>query len=336
MTFNPDTTTMQDAMNGYIPTRLGTDIITDVKTGSAIMKLAKARVMTKPVEEFTFMSGVGAYWVGEGEKIKTSKPTWMKGTIEAHKMAVIIPTSKENLKHSVTNFFELMKPEIAEAFYKKFDQAAMFGTGSPYQQSLIGSALLAKQSVVETANKYEDVSGAMEFLEDNDLDANGIAAPRSQRRKYRSTKDEQGLPIFTSAHDNTPADLLGLPIAWTPKGSWDKTKADEFVANWDDVYYGILDAIEYSILTEATLTTVVDENDKPINLAESDMVAIKATFSPAFMVLRDESVAAVVPSDGKGVANKKPARRKVVKHSILNPDSDPADAGTGDTGTASK
>lgn len=325
--FNPDTTTMQDAKNGYIPVNLSDQIITDVKTGSAIMKLAKARAMTKPREEFTFMSGVGAYWVDEGQKIETSKPTWMKGSIEAHKMAVIIPTTKENLAHSVTDFFALMRPEIAEAFYKMFDQSVMFGNNTPFPQSLIGSALLSKQSVTETADKYEDISAAMEFLEGNDLDANGIAAPRSQRRKYRSTKDTTGQPIFTDAHDNTPSDLLGLPIAWTPKNSWDKTKADEFIANWNDVYYGILNGIEYSILTEATLTSIKDENGDPINLAERDMVALKATFSPAFMILRDESVAAVVPTDGKGTASKRKARRPVVKHDPMNPDTDDSDAG---------
>lgn len=327
MVFNPDTTTMQDAKNGYIPVNFGEQIISDVKTGSAIMKLAKARPMTKPREEFTFMSGVGAYWVEEGNKIQTSKPTWMKGSIEAHKMGVIIPTSRENLAYSVTDFFSLMKSEIAEAFYKKFDQSVMFGTDSPFSQSLIGSALLANQSQVETADKYEDISAAMEFLEANDLDPNGIAAPRAQRRKYRSTKDANGDPIFTNAHDNAPADLLGLPISWTPKGSWDKTKAAEFVANWNDVYYGILSGIQYEILTEATLTSVKDENGDPINLAERDMVALKATFSPAFMVLRDESVAAVVPADGKGVASKRAARRKVVKHDPMNPDEVATDTG---------
>ena len=320
MTFNPDTTTMQDAKNGYIPTNFSDEIITDVKTGSAIMKLAKARAMTKPREEFTFMSGVGAYWVDEANQIQTSKPTWMKGSIEAHKMGVIIPVSKENLKYSVTNFFSLMKAEIAEAFYKKFDQSVMFGNNSPFAQSLIGSALLASQSVTETADKYEDISAAMEFLEGNDLDPNGVAAPRSQRRKYRSTKDSNGDPIFTNAHDNTPADLLGLPVSWTPKGSWDKTKADEIVANWNDVYYGILSGIEYEVLTEATLTSVQDENGQPINLAERDMIALKATFSPAFMILRDESIAAVVPTDGKGTASKRKARRAVVKHDPMNPD----------------
>ncbi len=322
--FDPDNVTMQDAKTGDIPTKLSDSIITDVKTGSAIMKLAKAVPMVKPRQEFTFMSGVGGYWVDEGERIQTSKPTFMKAYMTAHKMGVIIPTTKENLNYSVTEFFNLMKSEISEAFYKKFDQSTLFGTDTPFPQSVIGSAALAKQTLEETANKYDDISAAMAFLEANDLDANGIAAPRAQKIKYRSTKDGNDNPIFNDVHSNTPADVLGLPIAWAPKGSWDKTKATELMANWDDVYYGILGGINYEILTEATLTTVKDENGNPLNLAERDMAAIKATFTPAFMVIKDESVAAVLPAGATATPNAAPARTKVTKKSdtTTTPDTD--------------
>lgn len=311
-TFDPDNVTMQDAKTGEIPAELTDNIITSVKTGSAIMKLAKAVPMTKPKERFTFMSGVGAYWVEEGQKIQTSKPTFMEAWMEAHKMAVIIPTTKENLNYTVTNFFDLMKSEISEAFLKKFDQSVIFGNDTPFPQSLLGSAGINNQITPETKDKYNDISTAMAFLEDQDLDANGIAAPRSQRSKYRQTKDGNGNPIFNDVHQNSTADLLGLPISWAPRGSWDKTKANEILADWDKVYYGILGGINYEILTEATLTSIKDKDGNPINLAERDMAAIKATFTPAFMVIQDEAVAAVTPGSNT-VKNKKAARQDVVK-----------------------
>ncbi|AZP90615.1 phage major capsid protein [Pediococcus acidilactici] len=309
--FDPDTTTLQDARTGSIPTNLATDIITEVKSGSAIMKVAKAQPMTKPVQEFSFMSGIGAYWVDEGQKISTSKPTWMKGSMTAHKMGVIIPTSKENLKYSVTNFFDLMKAEIAEAFYKKFDNAVLTGNDNPFPQSVLGSAALVKQTVEESGNKYDDISKAMALLEAQDLDANAIVAPRAQKVKYRSTKDNNGSPIFNDAHSGTTADVLGLPISWTPSGSLDRTKVSEILADWNSVYYGILGGIEYEVLTEATLSGVLGEDGLPINLAERDMAAIKATFSPAFMVIKDEAVAAVLPKGTTATPNDTPARTKV-------------------------
>lgn len=326
-TFNPDTVTMQDAKTGEIPSVLTDQIITGVKNGSSVMQLAKAVPMSKPKERFTFMSGVGAYWTEEGQKIETSKPTFMEAWIEAHKMAVIIPTTKEDLSYSVTNFFELMKAEIAEAFYRKFDQSAFFGNDSPFPQSLIGSAVLANQTVKESANKYDDISSAMAFLEDQDLDANGIAAPRSQRVKYRATKDGNGNPIFNDVHGNTPADVLGLPVSWAPRGSWDKKQATELVADWNSVYYGILGGINYDVLTEATLTSVKGEDGLPINLAERDMAAIKATFTPAFMVIKDEATAAVMASGSTSKANANSARKAVTKKvATSNPTETPSSA----------
>lgn len=326
--FNPDTTTMQDAKTGEIPADLTDDIITSVKTGSAIMKLAKAEPMDKPRKRFTFMSGVGAYWVEEGQKIQTSKPTWMDAWMNAHKMAVIIPTTKENLNYTVKNFFDLMKAEIAEAFYKKFDQSVIFGTDSPFSQSVLGSAGIANQTLVETKNKYDDISNAMAFLEEQDLDANGIAAPRTQKAKYRQTKDGNGNPMFNDVRQDSPADIMGLPIGFAPRGSWDKEKATEILADWDKVYYGILGGINYEVLTEATLTTVQDKDGQPISLAERDMAAIKATFTPAFMVIQDEAVAAITPS-ANTVKNKKPARNKVKEHSSEGDDTTSENTGSG-------
>lgn len=293
--FNPDNVTMQSAKTGSIPKNQSADIITSVKNGSAAMRLAKAVPMTKPIEEFTFMTGVGAYWVGEGERIETSKPTFVKAELASKKMAVIIPTTKENLNYSVTNFFELMKTEIAEAFYKKFDQAVFGGIENPYKFSVLKAATDAGNVITETANKYDDFNDAIASIEDNDLEPNGIASTRSQRRKYRATKDENKLPIFNTANSNGVDDILGLPIAYTPKGSFGtgETAPLELVADWNYAYYGILKGIEYEILTEATLTTVVDENENPINLAERDMAAIKATFELGFMTVKDEAFAVV-------------------------------------------
>ncbi len=291
--FDPDTTTMQDAKTGSIPINVSEEILTDVKKGSAAMQLLKQVPMTKPEEQFTFMTGVGAYWVDEAERIQTSKPTFAKATMRSKKMGVIIPTTKENLRYSIKNFFALMRPEIAEAFHKKFDHAVFTGIDSPYQWDILKSATTAGNLIPETADKYEDINLAIAKLEEEDLEPNGIATTRGQRVKYRSTKDGNNMPIFNTANGSNVDDVLGLPIAYTPKGSFGTSNVAELVGDWDFAYYGILQGIEYEILTEATLTTVVDEAGNPLNLAERDMAAIKATFELGFMVVKDDAFAAV-------------------------------------------
>lgn len=293
MAFNPDTTTMQDAKTGTIPFNESQEIITGVKTGSAYMQLAKAVPMTKPVEKFTHMSGVGAYWVDETKKIKTSKPTWLNVEMRAYKLAVIIPTTKENLNFSVTNFFEMMQPEIMEAFHKKYDAAVFAGVDSPWDKSLLSAATGAGNVVTETKNKYDDISNAMGLLEERDLVPNGIASTNKQRVKYRNSKDGNGLPLFHAPTADGVGSVAGLPVTFLPAQELHNTEIAELVGDWDNAYYGILQDINYEILTEATLTTVTDEEGNFINLAERDMVALKATMMVGSMIVKDEAFAVI-------------------------------------------
>ncbi len=191
-----------------------------------------------------------------------------------------------------------MQAEIVEAFYKKFDQAVFTGVESPYNWNILKSATDASNLVEETANKYDDLNEAIGLIEAEDLEPNGIATIRKQRVKYRSTKDGNGMPIFNTATSNGVDDVLGLPIAYTPKYTFGDKDISELVGDWNQAYYGILRGVEYEILTEATLTTVADETGKPLNLAERDMAAIKATFEVGFMVVKDEAFSAVQPKAG--------------------------------------
>lgn len=293
VSFNPNNVTMQDAKTGEIPKEITDGIITEIKTGSAFMQLAKAESMTKPEKEFTHMTGVGAYWVDEGEIIQTSKPTFTQVVMRAKKLAVIIPTTKENLQFSVTNFFELMRSEIAEAFYKKFDAAAFSNIENPFAWSVIESATTAGHITEETVNKYDDINDAMGNVEEGNFDPNGIASLRKQKRKYRGTKDTSGLPIFNAPTSDAPATILGLPTAFLDNATFSSSDMVEAVGDWNQAYYGILNGINYEILTEATLNSVLGEDGNPINLAERDMVALKATMMVGMIIVNDDAFAVV-------------------------------------------
>lgn len=296
-------TTMMDAKTGKVPGTISETIGTKIKTGSAFMRLAKAVPMEKPQETFTFLTGVGAYWVGEGKKITATKPTFVNGTMVAKKLAVIIPTTKENLKHSIEDFFSLMEDEVAEAFYKKFDQSSFAGVDSPYLFNIKKSALAAGNVVKETSNKYDDISNAMGKIEDKDIDPNGIASQRKQKRKYRATKDNNGQPIFDGGTSTEPATVCDLPIAFASNDSFNCVDVTEVVGDWNCAFYGILSDIEYEVLTEATLTTIEAEDapGEPVSLAERDMAALKATMEIGMIVVKDDAFAIVtkgeVPED---------------------------------------
>lgn len=300
-TFNPDNVLMAESKSGQVPTEQGTLILKDTVQGSAIMQLAKYEPMDKPEKEFTFLAdGVSAYWVDEAERIQTDKPSWAKATMRSKKMGVIIPVTKEFLQFTVTDFFNQMRPQIAEAFYTLFDQAALFGNNNPFGEahSIWNNIQAAGNTLALGAGEedlYDQLNSILGMVEDEDGTPNGFTTLRSNNKLFRGVRDSNGLPMFTSANAGTPATLLGQPVGYVNKKSWDRTKAEIITGDWDFARYGIVNNIQYEILTEATLTTVVDQDGHPLSLAERDMVALKATFHPAFMVLKEGNFAALTP-----------------------------------------
>lgn len=299
-TFNPNNVLLQDAKTGTVPTEQGTLVMKDFMTNSVVAQLATYEPMTKPKKEFTYLSGgPGAYWVGEAERIQTSKAEWLSATMEAKKLGVIIPVSKEFLKYTVAGFFNEIKPAIAEAFYTKFDQAALFGNGSPYAAgSSVYERITASGNTIargSTDNLYTDLNGLMALVEDGDHDVNGFTTTRRFRQRLRGAVDGQSKPIFNDTTAGAPNQVLGLPVGYVDGKAWDYGKADLITGDWKYARYGILQNIEYAISEDATLTTITADGG-PVNLFERDMFALRATMHIGFMTLKDDAFAALTPA----------------------------------------
>lgn len=301
MAFTPANVTLSDAKTGTIPAEQGTLILKDFMQNSVVAQLATFENMTKPKKQFTYLAdGPGAYWVGEGEKIQTSKATWLTAEMEAKKLGVIIPVSKEFLNYSVEDFFNEIKPAIAEAFYSKFDQAALFGTGSPYAvgtsvfERITTSGNTVKRGT--TDNLYTDLNGVLALVEDGDNEVNGFTTIRKFKQHLRGAVDASKNPIFNDATQGAPAQVLGLPVGYANAKSWDATKAEIIAGDFKYARYGILQGIEYSISEDATLSSIKDENGDAINLFERDMFALRATMHVGFMTLKEDAFAALTPA----------------------------------------
>ena len=281
-------------LSGFIPTDLASGIIADTTRGSAVMGLANIIPMATPEKKFNVLaSGAGAYWVGEGEKIQTSANAYIQASMVAKKLGVIIPVSSEALNFSTVDVFSEHKKQIAEAFAVKFDQAALFGVDSPYG---VGKSVYEK--IVATGNEFTlgsvvgqeiggDLSDLMALVEADGYDVNGFAGPVTMKNRLRKAKDDAGNQVFRDLTKDSPAEIYGSPLAYVRNGAWDATKSNLIVGNFDNIYVGVLQGIEYSVSKDATVGT--------INLFEQDMVALRATMHIAFLVVRDNSFASLKP-----------------------------------------
>lgn len=284
-TFNPDNVLLQDAKTGAVPTEQGTLIVKEVMNNSVAMQLAQYEEMTKQKKTFNYLAeGVGAYWVGEGEVIQTSKPQWLTATMEAKKLGVIVPVSREFLQYSVTDFFAQVRPLIAEAFYKKFDNATILNVDNPFTQSIEESVVAASHVVTGEINS-DNIDKAIGHIEDEDLEPNAWISKRSNNSALRTVVDAQGNPLY----DRAGGTLDGAPLVYLS----DLAKGNLYTGNFNYARYGIPYNLNYAISEDAQLSSIVDENGDPINLFERELVAIRATMDVAFMVLKDGAFAKI-------------------------------------------
>jgi HK97 family phage major capsid protein len=303
VTFNPEHVLLQDAKTGSIPKEQGTLILKDVISNSVMMQLAQYEEMTKQEKEFQYLAeGVGAYWVGEGEVIRTSKPQWLTAKMVAKKLGVIIPVSREFLQYTVKQFFQEVRPLIAEAFYKKFDEATILGKDNPFPQSLADSIVKANH-VVEGDISGETFFELTDKVNDAGFDVNAFISKKQNRSLLRGIVDgfkQQDGTITDPVrlYDRSNNTLDGAPVL--DLESAEMQKGELFGGNFNYVRYGIPYNLNYAISEEAQLSSIVDENGDPINLFERELIAIRATMDVGFMVLKDDAFAKIEPNGDSG------------------------------------
>lgn len=294
---------LKDELQGFVPVEQATEIMKDVARGSSLLRLSKVTEMTSDTKKIPVMvEGPGAYWVGEGERIKTSKAGWIYPELKVKKLAVIVPTTKEKLNDTTIAVFEELKEPIGEAFYQAIDGAGFFGTNSPFASNIMKSVEKCGHKIEIDTNgtgKLDlDVSDAMATVEDAGYDVNGFAAKIGIKNSLRKLRDANGNQLFADGVNGK--EFYSLPIEFSRNGAWDKTKAELIGADWDKSLVGIRAELEYEILKEATLQDTLWTDGKPLSLAEQDMIAIKATMRLAYLVIKDEAFCAVVPKGSLG------------------------------------
>ena len=297
--FDPANAQMVNLMSGSVPVEYGNAILKDVMASSVIMQAGVYEPMaasSKIIDVLT--GGPAAYWVDEGERIKTGKPTWKTVTLTAKKLGVILPVSREYLTYKQADFFEIMKPLLAEALYKKFDHAAITGVGTPFSYSIAASLLATNNNIAGdfTAANYTKAVG---YLNDNGYEPNAFISKVANASVLRGLiRDQNGM--LSSIYDASSKALDGVPVLDLANDVPDFAKGTIIAGDFNQIRYGIPYNMNYMLSQDATLTTITqdgnggvagDGDDAVMNLFEREMVALRVTMDVAFMIIDDNAFA---------------------------------------------
>lgn len=292
-TFNPETVLVSQAKDGTFNEKFTNAIMAEVADKSVVMQLGKYVEMNGKQEVTTQIQtdGISAYWVNETEKIKTDKPEFVPVTMRAHKLGIILLASREALTYTWQRFFDEMKPQIVDAFYKKIDEAGILGFDTPFANS-VEKATATAGKVVTGAIDYDNVLKLEDVLYDADVEANGIVSKVQNRTALREVRDGNKVTIYDRANNT----LDGIPVV--DLKSTNLPKGTLYAGDFDHLIYGVPYNISYKISEEGQISTVTNQDGTPVNLFEQEMIAIRATMDVAVMVTKDDAFAKLT-AEGK-------------------------------------
>lgn len=218
----------------------------------------------------------------------TSQQVWVSKTLTAEEIAVIVPIHENVFADSDIDVWAEVRPRIAEALGAVLDGAVLFGTNKPasWPSSLEDGARAAGNlySAATSGDLAEDINQTWALVEADGFDVNVQYAKRSLRATLRGLRDSQNHPIYLENFrtDGSATQVYGEDIEWVRNGAWVDSVASPaggatFIAGDRNMaILGIREDVSYKILTEATVGS--------LNLAERDMIALRAKFRVAFQV----------------------------------------------------
>ncbi|MCD8869791.1 phage major capsid protein [Staphylococcus epidermidis] len=297
--FNPDNVMMHEMKDGTLLDDFNEPIMLEVLQNSKVMKLGRVQDMGgKSEKTFTYWADKpGAYWVGEGRKIQTSKPTVVQATMRSHKLGVIVLATREYLNYTYSQFFEKMKPQIAEAFYNKIDEACVLNVDNPFKQSIEQSVATA-DNVVNGPITLENVLALEDELLEHDVEANAFISKNQNKTALRNVIDEKTQERY---YDKSNSTLDGIPVV--DLKSNEIKKGDLYAGDFNKMFYGVPYNMSYKISEEGQISTLTNADGTPVNLFEQEMIALRVTMDFSFHVADDNAFAKLTAGSGSTGGN---------------------------------
>nr|UWG88206.1 MAG: capsid family protein [Bacteriophage sp.] len=290
-TFNPDKVLVSEKKDGTFTKQMTDIIMKDVAENSLVMQLGQYHEMDGLQEKTVYVQtdGVSAYWVNETEKIKTDKPEVVPVSLKAHKLGIILVSSREALNYTWQKFFEDMKPQIVEAFHTKIDEAGLLGHETPFANSVAKSAKDSNQVVVGPIN-YQNILELEDKLYEADINPNAFVSKVQNRSALRESRDGDKKTIYDKA-TNTIDGITTVDLK-----SKQFKKGDLLAGDFNSLIYGVPYNINFKISEEGQISTMKNSDGTPINLFEQEMVAVRVTMDIAVMVTKANAFAKLTAS----------------------------------------
>lgn len=239
----------------FIPVSISREVLESVgERESAVMRLARVIQMPSGLTSVPVVSvAPDASFVtpAYGGRKPVSTIEWTSQRIIPEEIAVTLAIPNAFLDDAGFPVWESVRGEIAKAFARCFDSAALYGTGAPasYPAGGITAPAWAEQMAGD-ADPVKALNQAFAAVEDNGLEVDGVLGGPGLRGLMR------GMMVGTEAQGTPGNSIYGVELATTPV--WVKGAGPSFnlalVGDYDYVVVGIREDIRYDLSEDGVLT----------------------------------------------------------------------------------
>jgi len=238
-----------------------------------------------------------AYWVDGDTGLKqTTSQAWENKFIDIAELAVIVPIPEAVLADTTFDIWGSVQPRLVEAIGLKVDEAMLFGLDKPailpqgLKQAAVGAGNSVERGSVASGGQElgtdgdlaDDMNYLLSLVEDEGYEVTDLFMDPRYRSRFRGLRDENGQTIYVPGiPDQSPNTVYGIPTDFSAaRRSWrnqpDSPTVGGFAGDNSSVVVGIRQDINYKLLEEATIHNA--DGSVAFNLAQQDMVALRATF----------------------------------------------------------
>lgn len=234
-----------------LPPQVSADIWAGAQEQSFIMQRASRTDLPGEGKVIQIITGDGeAKFVGETERKPNVEPTFGSKTMRAYKIALTESFSDE-FRRDKAALFNVLRPRMAGAIAKTFDNAALHGIGAP-TGDFDTLAAAPEVSINTPGGVYSGLLGAMSSVSaaGGDVTAWGLA-PQGEIRVLGEVDGNQR-PLFTvnPQTDGAIGSLLGRPVyksknVYQPAGGAGTDEVLGIAGEWNTAYWGSVEGIKY-------------------------------------------------------------------------------------------
>lgn len=274
--------------NITLPADVSAEILQKTQEESAIMRLARQIALPGRGTSINVITAdPEAAWVGETSAKTVSNPGLTTKVMQAYKLAVIVPFSKE-FRRDVASLYDALVERLPRALGQKFDATVITGAAPGSNFDVLSGC--TAQALGGAAGAYGALVAADSDIATHGGNMNGIALSPAGKGVLLAETDGNDRPLFINnvAEGAIPV-VLGAPVTIT-KGAYKAGAASSgttpavpnivgVAGDWTQALYGTVEGVEITYSEDATL---LDANSNPIYLFQQNMFAVRAEIELGF------------------------------------------------------